>query len=248
MYIQYGNYQHAPGEGALSILQRTEYSTSGMVAGTRVRLELRGRLQIEDQGSDDANQAAMTEALAALELAYSVNGQDFGLYQDDGSPTEHVLRSAATVGGVKITQPVSYPVGRGAEYSTFRNYELAVEGFVPSLFATILDWRETVQWSGGGPQFVILQTLTGPPQKQLTSEQSVCRATQTGSAVGAFSYVAPSAPLWPDALVPEASSVSQVGPDREGPFGIPFFRYRTNWTYSFADPSPLVGAPNFWGS
>lgn len=248
MYIQYGNYQHAIGEGAIRVTRRTEYSRANQLTGVRVRFEMQGRIQIDDTGDPLANQAAMTDALNGLEAAYAVDGYDFGLYEDDGTPTQHVLLNATTLGGVKVTSPLCYPVGAGAEYSTFRNYELAVEGFVPNVLAGVVDWQETVRWSGGGPDYVFLQTLAGPPQKQLRVEQTTYKAVQSGYAVGNLSYVSPPGPLWPYALQPMASSVTQASPERMGPLNIPYRNYRTTWTYSFEDVAPLFGAPNFWSS
>ncbi len=248
MYIQYGNYQHAVGEGALRVSKQSIYSRASTLTGVRLRYEVQGRLQIEDQGDPVANQAAMTLALAALEQAYAVDGHDFGLYQDDGSPTEHVLLSADTLGGIKVTSPVSYPAGRGAEYSTFRNYELAVEGVVPNLVAGVAEWREVIEWFGGGPEYVFLQTLTGPPQRQLLFEQTTYKATQSGYAVGSLGYVSPPAPLWPYALRPEACAVSQASPERMGPLNIAYCNFRTTWSYRFEDTAPLAGTPNFWSS
>jgi hypothetical protein len=159
-----------------------------------------------------------------------------------------VLLNATTLGGVKVTRPLCYPVGAGAEYSTFRNYELTVEGFVPNLVAGVIEWHETVRWSGGGSDYVFLQTLTGPPQKQLRFEQTTYKAVQSGHAVGNLSYVSPPGPLWPYALQPQACSVTQASPDRMGPLNIPYRNYRTDWTYSFEDTAPLFGTPNFWSS
>jgi hypothetical protein len=247
MYIQYGNYQHAIGEGALSVSQQAEYE-SGIATAVRVRFEVQGRIQIADQGSVLANQAAMTAALDPLEGAYLQNGLDFGLYQDDGTPTQHVLLNAATLGGTRVVTPVSYPVGRGAEYSTFRNYVVAVEGLIPNFYASIVEWKETLTFSGGGPEFIFLQTLNGPPQKQVLYQQTTYKASQQGAAVGNLAYPLPADPLWPYAIHPNRTVIDRSSPERVGATGIAFRHYRTSWSYSFEDVAPLIGDPNFWGN
>jgi hypothetical protein len=247
MYIQYGNYRHAIGEGALSVSQQAEYE-SGIPAAIRVRFEVQGRIQIADQGSPLANQAFMTAALDDLEAAYLQNGLDFGLYQDDGTPTQHVLLNAATLGGTRVITPVSYPVGRGAEYSTYRNYTVSIEGLLPNFYASIVQWKETLTFNGGGPEFIFLQTLNGLPQKQVLYQQTTYKASQRGSAVGNLAYPLPPDPLWPYAIHPNRTVIDRSSPERVGTTGIAFRHYQTTWSYSFEDVAPLVGDPNYWGN
>lgn len=248
MYLQYGSYQHQSGECWLTISQTAE-ETNGLLTGVRVRYDVSGRLQIADQGSPLANQAAMTPVIAALENAYSVNGLDFGMYQDDGTPTAHVLINAETLGGVQVIRPPSYNEGRGAEYSTFRNYQLSVQALLPNLFQGLIAWKEAIHLVGGGAKDVWLETLTGPPLKQTPVEQTTYRATQSGHATGLYGFINPSDPLWPYALHEERAMVTYSSPERFGASGIVVLRnYLTEWHYEFEDADPLLGLPNFWGN
>ena len=246
MYIQYGNYRHAIGEASIVVSQQPEYQ-SGIAVAIRVRYDVAGRLQITDQGNLSANQAAMTAALAALESAYEVNGLDFGLYQDNGAPTQHVLLSNNSLGGNRVVMCPSYPRGNGAEYSTFRNYTLAVEGLIPNTFAGLIEWHETLDFSGGGPQVVWLECLTGDPQPQLVKEQTTFKARQSGSCLGNLGFVPAPDPLWPYALHADRTSIRLTNPERLGITGVVYRNYRTEWSYEFEDAAPLAGLPNFWG-
>ncbi len=248
MYAQYGSYQHQIGEGSLTVSRETEYQ-SGIATAVRLRYRMQGRIQIADQGSLLANQSLMTAALNALETAYEINGLDFALYQDDGTPTVHGIESAATIGGTRVVTPVTYPIGRGAEYSTFRNYEVAVEALLPNVLVGLVSWSETLNFIGGGPAYAFLQTLTGPAVKQQLCEQTTYKATQSGMAIGAYSYPLPSDPLWPYALHPDRARITQVSPRRVGATGlIQFQNFQTHWSYEFEDTAPLVGQPNLWGN
>jgi hypothetical protein len=247
MFIQYGAYQHQIREATIVVSQQPEFR-SGIEVGLRVRYDVAGRIQIDDQGDPLANQSAMTAALLSLEAAYAVNGFDFGLYQDDGSPTRHVLLSGATLGGNRVVMSPSYPRGNGAEYSTFRNYTLAIEGLIPNLFAGLIEWHETLEFSGGGPQLVWLEFLTGDPQPQLVKEQTTFKARQTGSSLGNLGFVPAPDPLWPASLHEDRTNIRLSNPERIGLTGIVYRNYRTEWSYEFEDAAPLDGLPNFWGN
>ena len=65
-----------------------------------------------------------------LENAYTNEGSDAGLYQDDGSgnigvKTPHFLDSSLSIGGVKI-QSLTYPQGDPSEYATKRTFAITL--------------------------------------------------------------------------------------------------------------------------
>ncbi len=240
MYLKYGNYQHAAGEVVLTGITSESMATeNAVVFAIKERWDLMGRLDIADQGSAAANQAAMTVALDALKAAYSVNGRDIGFYDDSDKLTSHSIQSSATRSGVIVAVPPSFPDGRGAEYSTFRTYTIAVEAERPfEEGGGLLSWMEAVSFRGtGGPTWGFLVPIVGAVQQQLLTQRSTQFATQRGRAVGNGAYVVPPAPIWPVNEHEELREITREVPPSSSSQRI------TNWTYVFESPFPLVGVP-----
>ena len=192
MYLKYGDYQHASGEASVVISKQGMFTDSGIARGVRERWDIQGRLQAADP-------AALTTALDALAAAYAVQAQDVGFYFDNGDPSSHLINSSATNGGVRVAVPPSFPEGKGAEYSTFRNYTIALEAEWLDAGSTLLDWQESLAFRGGGAQFVFLRPLAGAPVKQLLHDTTTYHVTQSGAAVGFEAYPTPPRPIWPAA-------------------------------------------------
>src|SRR5262249_35407328 len=97
MYLRYGSYTHAQNEPAVQIAKRAVCSSRGYRQAVRETWRVVGVLHAADQ-------PGITSAIAALRSAYNVNGQDVGLYLDDGvTLTDHVMQSAAALGGTRVT-------------------------------------------------------------------------------------------------------------------------------------------------
>ena len=230
MYYAYGSHTHDDGECTATITREGLVSDCGKPYGYRERWELRGRLQADTQ-------AELSAAIGTLEAAYERHGKDMGLYDDDGAVTSHLLDSSASRGGTRVVRRPFYPDGRGAEYSIFRNYVVVVEAdFLDNQF-DLLSWAETIRAWGGGPRFVLLECLTGPPQKQLVQEQTTYDAIQTGRAIGNDTYPVPPAPLWPAEEHSDQRDIHREVPsDNSG-------RKIIVWAYTFESIAPLVGLP-----
>lgn len=240
MYLQYGNYRHASGEASVVIAKHGLFSPGGIARGVRERWDIHGRLQAADQ-------ASLSTALGALMSAYSNHGLDIGFFFDNGQPTSHTIQSSATFGGVRVITPPSFPEGKGAEYSTYRNYSLAVEAEILDPRAAILSWTETLNFRGGGPKFAFLEPINGLPQKQLVKQFTTFRATQSGEASGLTAYPSPAPPLWPLAEHVDRREIHYMLPKRSGLPGNPSYtEFKVKWTYSFEDASPLFGLPTIW--
>src|SRR5690606_3105055 len=93
----------------------------------------------------------------------------------------------------------SFPEGRGAEFTTYRNYRLTVEAMLPTGApeSSIISYNETLTFTGGGPRDVMMELRNGPAMKWRVSEQTSYFATQSGSAVGYATYPARPGPIWP---------------------------------------------------
>jgi len=242
MYLKYGSYQHASGETAVVITKQGLFTDTGIARGVRERWDIQGRLQA-------ASPAAVTTALNALAAAYAVQGLDIGFYEDDNTPTSHFIDSSATNGGVRVVSPPSFPQGRGAEYSTFRTYTLSVEAEWLAADQTLLNWRETLRFTGGGPQFAFLQPITGVPVKQVLRQATTYKATQSGEAVGFQSYPSPPGPIWPTAEHVQQRQIHYELPRRMGKTGLATLTdYKISWSYEFESATPLLGLPSGWPS
>ena len=231
MFLRYGTYSHVAGECTLSSIEYSALITENLqVYGTVERWTIDGRLQIADQGTAAANQAAMTVAINALKTAYGTNRKDIGFYDDSGNLTAHSIKSSSATGGVLIVG-FSFPEGGGAEYSTFRTYQIIVEaqfGYqIPGGGQKLTAWSETVTLMGGGPKVVFLACLTGPPQKQLAHQATTRKATQSGRATAVLQYPTPPSPLWSaDELIDVREITYELPPDSTQ-------QRTTTWNYQF---------------
>ena len=240
MYLRYGGYTHALDEATVAITNDVERDANGLPSRVIIQWSIRGLIQADDQ-------AALLVAIAALEAAYAADGYDIALLLNDASTVAHQILTASTDGGVKVVRRPSFPVGDGAELSTFRSYEIMVaaeQAFTERLGA-ILEYQETLTFSGGGPRFQLLELRNGPPQLQLISQQTPYTATQVGSAIG-FN-------TWPDRPAPYWASPVFDQPGSSGSFGTPkkygegtsrrYREYPVSWSYSFISDRPLAGRP-----
>jgi len=232
MYLQYGNYQHQPGECSISISRRSLLTENKIMYAYVETWQILGRLQADDIPS-------LTAAIQALEAAYYIPNQDLGLFNDDGTPTDHTLGNAGSNGGVILIQPPAFPEGRNAEYSTFRNYSITLEAEYPYVgMGRLLSWSETLSFRGTcGPIWGFLATINGEPEQQLFRQQSSMTVTQSGQATGWDAYPLPAGPIWPYLEHQEQRSILMELPTTRS-------RHRTvAWNYVFESSSPLMGQP-----
>lgn len=194
-------------------------------------------------------QALLGTAIQRLESAYAKERQDAYLLFDDRRRTKHAMLSRWCLGGVKVTEPPWYPASAGGEYTTYRSFQLSLEGLHYAGLSPLIDddpsetmeWEQTFTEIGtGGPRFVLLETRNGPPQKQRVAERSVVRAVQAGHAVGRTGY-----PSFPAPLFPADEHVEQRQRTRVSPKTVDKDKtdYAIQWSYSFESTGPLGGKP-----
>lgn len=237
MRIKWGAYTTDSGECELQIARTPAFSEGGVRIGYTESWHIVGMLLAEDLRSLNA-------ALAALEKAFSADGQDLALVEDDGTATAHRLRSAECAGGTRVVGGVSYPRGDSSEMVTHRTWETSVEGMVLKADVNLLAWTESITSEGGGPLDIHLQTLTGKPQKQRVAEYTPIKVVQEGIAVGQWRYPTPPQPIWPGDEIRPRRRISRRAPKRTGPKGSPqFVEYEISWRYEFESASELQGDP-----
>lgn len=236
MYAKYGSYQHATNEVGLRRIEKNAGKASGGQVTTEVRQwTFGGFLQA-------ATPLALTSAIQAMERAYAVHGLDWGMYEDNGTPSAHVLLSASAFGGVQVVSGPNWLDGQG-EYTTFRSYEITVKAeYQVGGGVNFSQWRESISFEGdGGPIYRFIPTINGPWQKQMVNERSTYRAYQQGSIVGIFSAPDFPGPAFPDAEHREQRRVSRDGPTFDG---TKYSNFGVNYSFVFESNSPLAGTPN----
>jgi hypothetical protein len=238
--LKYGSYTHALGEVTLAISSRPHFNPRGLHDATLERWEISGLLRADTP-------AALTTAIGALEAAYAVPEQNIGLYLANGTtPTSHLLTSASTLGGTRVVEGPDFPTTTGGEYSIHRSYCVVVEGLVP-LSGAALDLllrEESITLSGGGPRFVYLQTIAGPPQRQQVAQATPYRVQQAGRAVGRAAYPLANSPLWPTAEhVDQRKIVRRTPRVVATTAGQSLTEFETAWQFEFESDVPLLGGP-----
>lgn len=239
MYLRYGTYSHETGECAITIQKESVLSAENNRIGWKEIWNISGMLRA-------STTSELTTKIRALETAYSVNGRDLVLLNDDGSETAHKLISNRSRTGVMI-QKLDYPAGEGAEYTTFRNYTLIAECDFSILesFDIVgggkgkkgggisLSYNEVITYRGsGGPRIVVLETMGGDPVKQIVSKRTPRYKTQSGSATGLYAYPQIPPPLDPDNEISDRRVTQYDLPSTVSAFGKESI-FRVNWSYEF---------------
>lgn len=234
--LKYGNHTHDLADAAIVINRANTFSKNNKRTGYIETWTIDGFLQADTQN-------AVGTKIETLKNAYDKDNETAVLLFEDGSETKHKLDTSASVSGVRV-RLVDFPEGRGAEYSTFRSYRIVIDAeFVEN--AGILEFMETLTFSGGGPKFLHKQTLTGLPQKQFVAQNIPFRVTQAGFSVGHTTWPALASPLFPKHLKREESSTVKTGPENVYAKTNRATHFRTSWNYVFESVSAMNANPTF---
>jgi hypothetical protein len=238
MIIAYRGYLHEVDETAVSIQRTSKVNRFGITISETERWSLTGMLFGDTP-------TLVTAAVAALEGAYDVEGGDLLLLDNNGTTVHRALTSFGSLGGVRVVSR-GYPIGTGAEYTTYRTYAIQAEVEYPAtgVEAQILDWQETLTIGGGAPRWVIREPLNGDPIKQQTHQRTKYVATQSGHAVGRFAWPDPAPPIWLNDLHADRPMLTYS----DAPImGVGVGRVATEWSvawhYEFEAVSQLNGKP-----
>jgi hypothetical protein len=148
-------------------------------------------------------QAALTTALAALEGAYTPDGQNIVLKDNLGANTRHLVTSANTFSGVKVAH-FGYPKGSwdmqteyGSGNANKRTYEIVLTAEIRTGSASDLyAYREKVTQIGtGGPLQKYMGSLTGTPVLQTLRAEVPIRYVQEGYVIGRGTWLTVPSPL-----------------------------------------------------
>lgn len=191
MFWRYGGYHHPLDEVNLEKFERfVIYSDRHARKLAKHRMTFSGELQYATQGN-------ITSAIDQLENAYNFDrAGDLGLYQDDGSPTPHILHDATSINGVRITY-FDYPQGDPAEYATKRTYRVVAEAEYLAAEDDIVSFQETLSFVGnGGPLWDMEICAKGPPIPIVRARRTPQRVIQTGRIVGLTYYYGVPPPVY----------------------------------------------------
>lgn len=236
--VSYGSFSFDSDTVAVSIQRNNTLNEAMQSYITTHQWELTGQIQGTTQND-------VISKCALMETAFSLAGKDLIVLGNDGSTVAHSLLNAGSVSGVRVTRPPSYPRGDGTQLTTFRDFTISLEAdyyFAPQVTDTLKMFNETVNISGGGPLYDLIEMTNGPPVFYRVRNFTPWRATQSGSAVGLRSRPNPQAPIWPGALL-RGGSFSLQSPHW---MGKQYVDYGIAWQYEFASAEPLVGEPGTW--
>lgn len=244
MKISYRGYQFPLGSAAVTITADT-IRNAAMVPLSVMR---RWTFNVMLVGTSVAN---VHSKVTACYNAFAVDNGDL-LWLSPTGQQLHALRSIDTLGGVRITAPVAFPETKGPNGVTFRVLSITAEAECPvtASAALLMDFQESLEFSGGGPRYAMIETHTGTPVRQQTRAKTIYRATQSGTATGymaepVIAAIAP--PLWPNAMNEPKGRISRSGPQRRG-YGAQrrYTAYTVTWQYDFESATPLSGNPHLW--
>lgn len=248
MILEFGSYRHGHSEITITIAVEPQRNSAQMLWAYKYLWNVNGRLTSQ-QATDELKAADIQARTQALEAAYVFDGLDATLYFPDGVTICRQLVSANTIGGVRVTRPPAYPKGSGVELVTMRNYTLSLEAIVPLpealLQSQIESFTEQMAYEPAGGKAIHQETLIGQPVKQTTRVQQVYRATQSGRAVGKYTYPPVPPPIFPNDLVNEYNPPSYDQPRR---VGNSLIDWPVRWNYRFESAFPMLSPPHIWGT
>jgi hypothetical protein len=237
MFFSYGGYDHDANEAnLLSWSERPIYNQRLKRQVVRKTMTIEGNLL-----PDTASQDSIKNKIEELEAAYARDGENAGLYHDNGTPSPHFLDSSSTIGGVRIIEK-SFPKGNSAEYSVWRNYRITLEADFPVFENELVLFEENLSITGNsGPRRVVIESRVGAPQLQVTTQRTLTTAVQSGRAIGFTRRPQPARVLFPHFLQDDRVTINRIAPQTQGNRLV---NWGIQWNYPYLSPIPLFGVPN----
>lgn len=240
-FIQYGSYNHAPGEAMFHIEIAAVIGKTGRIEFHRHRWTITGWIAVSSPSD------ASTK-IAALEAAYLSGGQNLKFKLDGSTDSAHVLLTADCLNGTEV-RPLQWlgisPQGSKTQYLRKRNYRIVVTGDIDpeDQDSDIVYWTETIHRLGtGGTNYEWPESIAGSVASQQTNAFTRCMTIQEGFALGRTDYPDPAAALWGSPyLKPRPTGSSPISP--RDVFRNAQRNYGRRWKYHYESDTPLVGGP-----
>lgn len=243
MQLQIGNYRHRINEAGLTISHRVRETKAGIPYLVDVEWGVSGKLR-----NSSGNSRHLDATMQALERAYSQRGVDISLLHNDGRRSHHTILNSQTLGGVRA-QVLAYPTTKGAEYCTYRSYEIRVAAVIRVAGAPLyIEFEEQITISGGGGRWGVKEVNEGPGVRQKLRTHAKCTATQSGRITQLGRYPVAPPPIWPYALESEHPDIVRLPPvtlgtDRDRTLRLAECSIQYSWNFSW--PYRLSGAPQY---
>lgn len=246
-YFKIGNYQHPNNEVFL-----TRHEAYNNYSPRDERISVTHRLHISGQIIASTAADFLTRA-NELSVAYASDYQTVGLYNDDGTPTTHVLNTNAfdNASGNKIEYR-SWNTEDPAELATHRSFSVVIRAVFDHPSSEILHFEETITRIGAGvvPRFVWVLTWPTrnvgqqlvPPIRQILNQTTPQTVIQYGKVVGWSTYpfgnVPP--PVFPQYEQPLKRTIVTHRPVWRGNS---HREYGVSWRYTMQTYPPTTALP-----
>lgn len=238
MQLVYGTVQFQPSSMEVTSSTEARMNAAGIPVSHVSTVNCQG--VIFGDGSQN-----LTLLSRAVDIGLAQAGASLVLYDDQGIPTETTMPAAGSVGGV-IPLRWEFPSGGAGEYVTGRIFRATFQAEYPLSLqpGTLLDFRETVQIFGNtGPRINYQEAVNGPQIAVQSTPFTLCRAVQSGTALGYLDYPRVPPPLWPTWLQNESPGGTLSSPR---PRGRLLTEWPVTWSYQFLAPVKLSGTPTVW--
>lgn len=233
MIIRYRTYSFAVGTTTYTDVVANEFVDDVDQQGNFVkrrskkvrRIMLKGMLQGADAGE-------LSSKVNEFESAFSIDGGDFTVTSPSGVIVCSIQPSQ-TATGLRVTA-MSYPENPPVEWVHRRTFqvdlecEIVLESANAGGVSGADEYSQQISYTGtGGPRFVVIPTMDGPPVKQELARLTPCFCTQQGQASGRARQLVQPAPIYPEH---EHLDMRQISFDHKG--GV-------SWQYFFEKTGPF---------
>ena len=230
--LRFGTFLHEDAEAAVEISRDAQRTDSGQIYGILETWAIRGRLEADDQ-------ATLTTKILQLEAAYKLQVDEMSLeFADTGLDTAHSIKASNLLSPIEVIVPPSYPIGEGAQYAGFRDYQIVVQAIVDTgqLPGGLVQWEETIEVSGGWPKDVLVHTLNTLPIRQRAAQATATIVRQYGSATSMIGWpmrpgfmfnIETEAVLMDYSYQKRGERVSLIGGSKKGQY------FSASWSYTY---------------
>jgi len=229
--LKYGSYEFP----LYTTLVPMESAFEFNLRGQRIRQSDVWRVRTVLVGTGEADIKAKT---IALDNALSDGGSLQILQTDGQTATAHTLADCTV-----LTR--RYPESSGPELYNRRTVEIEFRSITrkpgESSADDLVSFQESFDYYGGGPRYVIMECMEGPPLRYRTAKLTAYHCTQRGSATARDDYPLPPGSRFPDVLMDEPSINKEATHTSDGEA-----RYTLRWEYRHASPEPIDASPQVW--
>ncbi len=240
MQLRYGTYLF--GINATSVIDRQEVLWNKGGQAYKVKRIFEGAGWVYGSGTSGL---ATTAEMLALRAALQVPNQDLQMVDDNGANSAFILINNDSSSGVRVEMGPDWDKVTPYNISQHFTFKAWAEFDLPGTGNFLLDFHETLTFSGGLPEFVCQPATNGPGIRTQTWAQEPFRCLQEGYAVGFKAFPPLPQQKFPNSLK-KAGTPRKTSPERRT-LG-KFEGYRVDYHFEFEDVAPLFTNvnPTIW--